>query len=109
MRIRSGAPPADCAAADTGAILATVNLPADWMAAAAGGTKSMLGTWEDLLADAGGIAGHYRIYNNGDTECHEQGTVTGTGGGGDLEVSNTNFAQNQPFSITNYTKTAGNA
>jgi len=34
LRIRSGAAPANCGAADTGTVLATLTLPADWMAAA---------------------------------------------------------------------------
>jgi hypothetical protein len=34
LKIRTGAPPANCAAADTGTVLATCTLPSDWMAAA---------------------------------------------------------------------------
>jgi len=37
LEIRSGAQPADCAAAGTGTILVTINLPTDWMAAASAG------------------------------------------------------------------------
>lgn len=37
LKIRTGAQPANCAAADSGSVLATVNLPSDWMAAASGG------------------------------------------------------------------------
>lgn len=44
LRIRSGAAPANCAAARTGTVLATMNLPADWLAAAASGSKGLLGT-----------------------------------------------------------------
>lgn len=39
LKIRTGAQPANCAAADSGTVLATCNLPADYMAAAAGGLK----------------------------------------------------------------------
>lgn len=39
LKIRTGAPPANCAAADSGTVLSTVNLPSDWMAAAASGEK----------------------------------------------------------------------
>ena len=31
LKVRTGAVPANCAAADSGTVLATVNLPADWM------------------------------------------------------------------------------
>ena len=44
LKIRTGAPPATCATADSGTVLATVNLPADWMAAASGGAKALSGT-----------------------------------------------------------------
>ena len=69
----------------------------------------MLGTWADNSADATGTAGHYRIYASDGTTCHDQGTVTLTGGGGDLTVDNTSFAAGQAFSVTQFTKTAGNA
>lgn len=109
MKIRSGAPPANCAAADSGTVLATINLPADWMAAASGGTKAMSGSWADASADNAGTAGHYRIYASDGVTCHDQGTVTATGGGGDLEVDNTVFAAGQGFTITAFTRTEGNA
>jgi hypothetical protein len=73
LEIRTGAPPANAAAAATGTVLASMVLPSDWAAAASGGTKSLLGTWQDLTADATGTAGHFRI-NQGAT-CHLQGTV----------------------------------
>lgn len=109
MRIRTGAPPASCATADSGTVLATLNLPSDWMAAAASGSKSMLGTWQDAAADASGTAGHFRIYDSTGTTCHLQGTVTATGGGGDLQVDNVNFATGQQFTVTSFTLTDGNA
>lgn len=109
MRIRTGAPPASCATADSGTVLATLNLPADWMANAASGSKSMSGTWQDSSADASGVAGHFRIYDSTGTTCHMQGTVTQTGGGGDLQVDNVNFATGQQFTVTSFMLTDGNA
>ena len=109
MRIRTGAPPANCAAADTGSVLATLNLPSDWLAAAAAGQKAKSGTWEDTSADGTGTAAHFRIYDSGGTVCHMQGTITATGGGGDMEVQNVSFAAGQPFTITSFTLTDGNA
>lgn len=105
LKIRTGAPPADVATADSGTVLATLTLPSDWMAAASSGSKAKLGTWEDTSADATGTAGHYRIYASDGTTAHQQGTVTATGGGGDLTVSNTSFASGQPFSISSFTWT----
>lgn len=109
LKIRSGAAPANCAAADSGTVLSTVNLPSDWMAAASGGTKAKSGTWEDTSADATGTAAHFRIYDSGGSTCHIQGTVTITGGGGDMTVDNTSFASGQDFVVTGFTLTAGNA
>ena len=108
LKIRTGAPPVNCAAADSGSVLATVNLPADWMAAAAAGAKSKSGTWQDLSADAAGTAAHFRVYDSGGATCHMQGTCTITGGGGDVILDNTNFAVGQVFTVVNFTLTAGN-
>lgn len=41
VKIRTGAVPGNIADADAGSVLATVALPADWMAAAAGGVKAL--------------------------------------------------------------------
>lgn len=109
LEIRTGAPPANCAAADSGSVLATLTLPSDWMAAAGSGSKAKSGTWEDTSADGTGTAAHFRIKDSGGTTCHMQGTVTATGGGGDMTVSNTSFAAGQPFTVTSFTLTAANA
>jgi hypothetical protein len=108
LEIRSGAAPANCAAADSGTLLAAITLPSDWMAAASAGAKGIAGgPWTDASADGTGTAGHFRI--KAGATCHIQGTVTATGGGGDLTVDNTSFAAGQSFSITGFTLTAANA
>lgn len=109
LRIRTGAPPANCGTADSGTVLAELSLPSDWMAAASGGSKAKAGTWEDASADAAGVAAHFRIYASDGTTCHIQGTVTITSGGGDMELDNTNIAVGQSVTITTFTLTDGNA
>jgi hypothetical protein len=109
LKIRTGAPPANCGTADSGTVLATLNLPSDWMAAAASGAKSLSGTWQDSSADAAGTAAHFRIYDSGGSTCHCQGTITATGGGGDLTLDNVSIASGQQVTITSFTITAGNA
>lgn len=109
MKIRSGSAPADVATADSGTVLATLSLPSDWMAAASSGSKAKSGTWQDTSADATGTAAHFRIYASDGTTAHIQGTVTATGGGGDLTVDNTSFASGQSFTVTAFTLTDGNA
>lgn len=107
LELRSGAAPANCAAAATGTVLATLVLPVDWLAAAAAGAKALSGSWQDTSADAAGTAAHFRI-NQGVT-CHWQGTVTATGGGGDLTLDNIVIALAQQVTITAMTLTAGGA
>ena len=109
LRIYSGAAPANCAAAASGTLLAEMTLPSDWMAAASSGSKALSGTWQDASANATGTAGHFRLYDSGGTTCHAQGTVTATGGGGDLTLDNTSIASAQSVTITSFTITAGNA
>ncbi len=109
LKIRTGAPPATCATADAGTVLATLNLPSDWMATAATGAKAKTGTWEDTSADAAGTAAHFRIYDSGGTVCGLQGTVTATGGGGDMELDNAVLAVAQDVVITSFQLTDGNA
>lgn len=109
LKIRTGAAPANCATADSGTVLATVSCPSDWMAAAASGSKALSGTWQDLQADAAGTAAHFRLYASDGMTCHAQGTVTATGGGGDMTLDNVVLALNQQFNISGFTITDGNA
>ncbi len=109
MQIRSGAPPATCGTANSGTLLASLSLPADWMANAASGAKAKLGAWEVLAASAEGVAAHFRIFDSAVTTCHAQGTVTATGGGGDLTLDNTSIAVGQKITITGFGLTSGNS
>lgn len=109
LKIRTGAQPATCATADAGTVLATLTLPSDWMAAASSGSKAKAGTWEDTSADAAGTAAHFRLYASDGTTCHLQGSVSATGGGGDLVLDNAVLAAGQAFSITGFTLTEGGA
>lgn len=109
LKIRTGSAPTNCAAADTGTVLATISLPSDWMAAASGGQKAKSGTWEDTSADNSGTAGHFRLYASDGTTCHMQGTISATGGGGDMIVDNVVFAAGQLFTISQFTIGASNA
>lgn len=108
LKIRTGSVPATVATADSGTVLATMTLPSDWMAAASSASKAKAGTWQDTSADAAGTAGHWRIYASDGTTAHLQGTVTATGGGGDLTLDNTSIAVAQVISITSFTIAAAN-
>jgi hypothetical protein len=109
LRILSGAQPANCAAAQTGTLLADLTLPADWMSNSSNGAKALLGTWQDGSADAAGTASYYRIVDSAGTTCHVQGSITATGGGGDMTLDNVTIAVGQAVTITAYGYTAPNA
>jgi hypothetical protein len=79
------------------------------MAAASSGSKAKSGTWQDASADAAGTAAHFRIYDSGGTTCHLQGTITITGGGGDMTLDNTSIAAGQTVTVTSFSLTDGNA
>lgn len=76
LQLRSGAPPADCAAAAAGTLLAALNLPADFLAAASGGSKAKSGTWSGSVS-ASGKASHFRLLDSGGSTCHLQGLAPG--------------------------------
>jgi len=110
VKIKTGPPPATCATADSGTVLATLNLSSDWLDAAASGVKAKTATsWVDSSADADGTAAHFRIYASDGSTCHIQGTVTATAGGGDMTLDNAVLAVGQVVSITTFTLTDGNA
>lgn len=109
LRIRTGAPPANVAAASTGTVLAALNLPANWMQDAAAGVKALLGTWQDTAADASGTAGHFEVVANDGTTRHMQGTVTASLGGGDLTLDNVAIVSGQTVTVTSFSFTDANA
>ena len=109
MTISTGSPPADCGTANTGTVVATMILPADWLSDPNLGSVTLSGTWQDLSADASGTAGYFRLHNSDGTVCHMQGSISPTGGSGDMQLDNTNIAVGQQINITAFTITAGGA
>jgi hypothetical protein len=105
LQIRTGSPPGAGNTA-TGTLLAEITLPADAFAAASSRTKAKSGTWEDLSINNGGTAAHFRMIGGSNIL---EGTVTGTGGGGDMEVSNTTFVAGGTFTVTAFTLGTTNA
>jgi hypothetical protein len=106
LRFYSGAMPATAADTTTGTLLASITLPSDWLAGAASASKALAGTWAGVGvagASTGTNIGYFRLFNSAGSTCHDQGTVTVTGGGGDLTVNNINIADTQAVSVTGYT------
>ncbi len=108
LKIFSGAQPANTGAANSGTELASMTLPSDWLSCTSG-VASLVGTWQDPSANAAGTAGHWRLYASDGTTCHLQGSVTATGGGGDMQLNNTNIAVGQQVTITAFGWTEPNA
>jgi hypothetical protein len=114
----AGTKPSTCADALVGGTTTVATLvlngnSGDWMsdASAAGNVvtkvKHPSSTWSATAAAAATVT-FYRILSSGGT-VHEQGTVTATGGGGDMTIDNPIVAVGQTITVTGKTITAGNA
>jgi hypothetical protein len=105
LEIRSGAAPGP-ESAESGTLLASIAIPADGFAAASGSSIAKSGTWEDASANGTGTAAHFRMRRSGDaggastTTSRIEGSVTGSGGGGDIELDNTSIASGQQVTVT---------
>jgi hypothetical protein len=105
LKIFDGAKPANCAAPDAGTVLSTLNLPADWMADAAGGSKAKSGTWQDTAADNTGDAAYFRIYDS-EGVCHIQGTCALADA--DMILDSIEFTAGQKFTVVTFQITDNN-
>ena len=107
LRIYSGTAPADEATALSGnTMLVEWALASDWAGAAAAGVKALTSTPVAGTGAAAGTATFYRFYNTAGSTCHEQGSVTATGGGGDMTIDNVVIASGQTVNVTGFSKTA---
>lgn len=99
--------PADCVAAISGVVLATMALESDWMNPASNGTVTKAGTWACPAAEGAGNADFFRLFASDGITCHIQGTVgLGTG---DISMDNNNIALGQQMSIAGFSITDNNA
>lgn len=109
LRIYSGTRPATGGTATT--LLAELTCSASAFAAAASsGVLTLNAVTADSSADATGTATWFRIVKSDGTTHVMDGSVTATGGGGDLELDSTSIVAGGTVSIsTPRTITAGNA
>lgn len=108
LKLYTGAVPATTATADAGTVLVSMTLPSDWMSNAASGSKALLGSWTGTGV-AVGTAAHFRVTDSTGATAHIQGTVTITGGGGDMTLDNTSIATGQTVTVTTFSLTDANA
>lgn len=102
--IFSGAVPANCAAADPAGTLATLTLPANWMADASGRAKALAGVWSGTASGGAATAPASWRIKVGAT-CHMQGTA-GVGSG-DMSFDGA-ITAGQTITVSTFTLTDGN-
>lgn len=111
--IYTGTQPSANAAA-TGTLLATLTLATDAFSAASGGAVTANTIADDTAADASGTAGYFMLYNSNETAPGSAattsdkrliGSITATGGGGDMTFDTVSFVAGGVVSITGFTYT----
>lgn len=105
LRIYSGSRPATGGAETT--VLAELTL-SDPSGTISNGVLTFSAITEDTAANATGTASWFRIMTSADAFVLD-GSVTATGGGGDLQFATTSFVANAAIQITSFTITEGNA
>lgn len=103
LKLYTGAQPASADDAASGTLLVTINLPADAMAAAASGVAAKSGTWSGV-AVASGDAEWFRTANSAASRNYD-GSVTATGGGGEIELDDISIVSGQTVLINTFTIT----
>ena len=103
VTIRTGAPPALVSDPATGTLLVTLTLNDPAFTGPVTGVMTLdVSPVISALGVAAGTAGYFRMADNsGDVTL--QGTVTATGGGGDLELNTTSIAIGTTVEITSGT------
>lgn len=104
LEMRTGTQPAAASAAATGTVVWTKTLSADVFAAASAGVKGLVAALQ-AVGVAAGNAGWFRLKKAADTdavteaEARVDGSVTATGGGGDLTLDNVSIAVDQSVTV----------
>lgn len=104
IQIRTGAQPATVATAASGTLLGTLTLSATAFGAATGGVCTAATITGDTSADATGTAGYFRCYDGAGTAVID-GSITGTGGGGDMVLDSTSITAGGTINVTAWTIT----
>jgi hypothetical protein len=106
IRIYDGTPPANATAAPTGTTLATFTCSTNAFDSVTGGVMTLDVTPAlTVAAAATGAATYFRILNSAATTTLLQGSVTATGGGGDLQLNTTSLSTGVNVTITSGTLT----
>lgn len=106
VQIRTGSQPATVGTAATGTLLGTLTLSATAFGAPTSGTASANAITGDTSADASGTAGWFRAISSGATAIID-GTITASGGGGEMIISNVNVVAGGTLDISSWSITQG--
>ncbi len=108
LKIYTGSAPANVDDAATGTLLGTLTLSDPAFGAAAdanpGGRATASTITGDTSADNTGTAGYFRALDSNGVAVI-QGTITATGGGGDLELNSTSISAGVAINVTSWTFT----
>jgi hypothetical protein len=110
LKIFTGTVPTNCATADTGSLLATLTCNATFAPAPVNGVLTA-NAITGAAASGTGTAGYFRIYPSAATTTNAvlQGTVTATGGGGDMQLGTVSITTGTTVNVTSLTDTAAGA
>lgn len=87
-----------------GTLLGTLNMSATAFGAASNGVANAAAITGDVSADATGTAAIFLVKDKAGTEVF-RGTITNTGGGGDMTMPSTSITAGQPIDIDSFTFT----
>jgi hypothetical protein len=105
VEIRTGSQPATVATAASGTLLGTLTMSDPAFGAATNASPSVAtanALTSDSAADASGTAGWFRAYDSAGTAI-DDGAITGTGGGGDMELDTTTIVAGGTIAVTAWT------
>lgn len=108
LKIYSGTPPANTAAALSGNTELASLTCASPFASSASSAVLTVGSITSANALATGTATFFRIYDSGNTTCYIQGNVTATGGSGDMTLNTTYLTSGGSVTVTGFTITEAN-
>lgn len=107
LRLYSGTRPATADTALSGnTLLAELRFGATAFGAASNGVATANAIAQDSAADATGTATFFRALQSDGTSPVLDGSVTATGGGGDMELATVSIVANVIVSVTSFTLTA---
>jgi hypothetical protein len=104
IQIRSGSKPATPATAATGTLLGTLTASDPAFGNASNGVATAGAITGDSSADATGTAGYFRVLDSNGLAIMD-GTITVTGGGGDMTLDSVSIVAGGSINITSFTVT----